>query len=211
MTPKPTTKLADAAAWPSPGKGRRPEAKRDAILHAAAAAFVEAGYRNTSLDDIAARLSITKPTIYYYVGGKEALLSECFRIALDAYSAAVEQAAAPGQTARARLRDVVRRYVAITSTVHGRCLHRVPDVELTEPVRNRLRAVKRQVDARIRDLLAHGIEDGSLRTADVRMSTFALSGAMNAIAQWYAPDGKLTPDEIADLMWETFMEGLRPR
>ena len=36
------------------------------------------GYHNTSLDDIAAALEVTKPTIYYYVKNKEQLLFECF-------------------------------------------------------------------------------------------------------------------------------------
>jgi AcrR family transcriptional regulator len=192
-------------------RGRRQKASRETILEAAAQAFVEAGYRNTSLDDIAARLNVAKPTIYYNAGDKEVLLSECFRIALDAYSGAVEDDVAVAGSARDRLHGVVRRYVSITATVYGRCLHRVPDLELTEPVRNRLRAVKRQVDARIRDLLAKGVEDGSLRVTDIRSSTFALSGAMNSIAQWYSPTGRLTPDEIAEHLWEIFMEGLKPR
>ena len=68
-----------------------------------------------------------------------------------------------------------------------------------------------QIDIRIRDLLREGVRDGSLRTADVRMSTFAISGAMNSIAQWYSPDGKLSPDEIAERLWDSFSEGVRPR
>jgi AcrR family transcriptional regulator len=50
------------------------EAKREAVLHAAAQAFAEAGFFQTSLDDIAVRLGITKPTLYYYAKNKEDLL-----------------------------------------------------------------------------------------------------------------------------------------
>jgi len=165
----------------------------------------------TSIDDVAARLGVSKPTVYYYAGSKQALLSACFMIALDGYSEAVEEGAVGGADGRERLHQVVQKYVEITTTVFGRCLHRVPDVELTPPVRERLRAVKRKVDARIRDLLREGVRDGSLRTADVRMSTFAISGAMNSIAQWYSPDGKLSPEEIAERLWDSFSEGVRPR
>ena len=193
------------------GRARDPDAKREAVLAAAASAFVQNGYGATSIDDIAARLGVSKPTVYYYAGGKQALLGACFTLALDAYSEAVEESAVTGIDGRERLHQVVQKYVEITTTVFGRCLHRVPDVELTPDVRDRLRAVKRKVDARIRDLLREGVRDGSLRTADVRMSTFAISGAMNSIAQWYAPDGKLTPQEIAERLWDSFSEGVRPR
>ena len=193
------------------GRARDPEAKREAVLAAAAACFVESGYGATSIDDIAARLGVSKPTIYYYAGGKQALLGACFTAALDAYSEAVEEGAAAGTNGRERLHRVVETYVQITATVYGRCLHRVPDVELTPDVRDRLRAVKRKVDARIRDLLRQGVRDGSLRSADVRMTTFALSRAMNSIAQWYSPAGALTPNEIAERLWDSFAEGVRPR
>lgn len=205
----PSLKLADPR-WTG-GAARDPDAKREAVLSTAALAFVQDGYAATTIDDIAARLSVSKPTIYYYAGGKQALLGACFSIALDAYSEAVDEGATGAATARERLHEVVQRYVEITTTVYGRCLHRVPDVELTLEVRDRLRAVKRKVDARIRDLLREGVRDGSLRTADVRMSTFAISGAMNSIAQWYSPEGPLTSDEIAERLWDSFTEGLRPR
>lgn len=193
------------------GGSRDPDAKREAVLSTAALAFAQDGYAATTLDDVAARLGVSKPTIYYYAGGKQTLLGACFSVALDAYSEAVEDGAIEGATGRERLHHVVQKYVGITTTVFGRCLHRVPDVELTADVRDRLRAVKRKVDARIRDLLRQGVRDGSLRTADIRMSTFAISGAMNSIAQWYSPDGPLAPEEIAERLWDSFAEGVRPR
>ncbi len=44
------------------------------MIRAAAHAFNRKGYHNTSLDDIAAALEVTKPTVYYYVTNKEQLL-----------------------------------------------------------------------------------------------------------------------------------------
>src|SRR3984893_16023697 len=52
--------------------------KREAVVRAAAREFNRKGYHNTSLDDIAARLEVTKPTVYYYVTSKEQLLLPCF-------------------------------------------------------------------------------------------------------------------------------------
>ena len=65
--------------------------KRDAVIRAAARAFNEQGFHNTSLDDIAAALEVTKPTIYYYVTNKEQLLFECFVAGLEPIRAALRE------------------------------------------------------------------------------------------------------------------------
>src|ERR1700679_3627793 len=77
---------------PSPWRGRQGaqarDSKRDAVILAAARAFNNHGYHNTSLDDIAGELEVTKPTLYYYVKNKEQLLFECFRTGLEPIRAA---------------------------------------------------------------------------------------------------------------------------
>src|ERR1041384_1246347 len=83
----PKIKTAKAQTAPSPWAGRRRprEAralKREAVILAAARAFRERGYHNTSLDDLAASLKVTKPTLYLYVPNKEAILFECFKAGL---------------------------------------------------------------------------------------------------------------------------------
>src|SRR6188768_2232434 len=82
--PRPRKESGDAA---SPWAGRRRlrahhALKREAVILAAARAFAARGYHNTSLDDLAASLKVTKPTLYLYVPGKEAMLFECFRAGL---------------------------------------------------------------------------------------------------------------------------------
>ena len=76
--------IANAPSPASAKPGRDRGLKREAVIHAAARAFNERGYHNTSLDDIAAALEVTKPTIYYYVENKEQLLFACFCAGLDA-------------------------------------------------------------------------------------------------------------------------------
>ena len=51
--------------------------KRDAVLTAALRMFNARGFHATSLDDVAASLGISKPTIYHYLGNKEQVLIEC--------------------------------------------------------------------------------------------------------------------------------------
>jgi AcrR family transcriptional regulator len=62
------------------GLRRRRKAERPAeILDAAFEAFVERGYAATRLEDVAARASVTKGTIYLYFATKEKLFEEMVR------------------------------------------------------------------------------------------------------------------------------------
>ena len=57
--------------------------KREAVLRVAASAFNRRGYANTSLDDIAASLGVSKPTLYQYFSSKQEILYRCHQLALD--------------------------------------------------------------------------------------------------------------------------------
>src|SRR3974390_1581492 len=59
---------------------RDPASKREAVLRTAAQLFLEKSYGRTSLNDVAARLNITKPTLYHYFHNKEEILLECYRL-----------------------------------------------------------------------------------------------------------------------------------
>jgi len=90
-TSPPAVKQSTAPASPwraSRERVREREVKREAVIRAAAHAFNRKGYHNTSLDDIAAALDVTKPTVYYYVTNKEQLLFECFVAGVEQIRAA---------------------------------------------------------------------------------------------------------------------------
>ncbi|MEI1252381.1 TetR/AcrR family transcriptional regulator [Rhizobium aouanii] len=63
-------------------KARRP----DEILVAAFEVFAAKGYAATRVEDVAARLGITKGTIYFYFPTKEVLFQETFRHASTSYT-----------------------------------------------------------------------------------------------------------------------------
>src|SRR5271168_1406261 len=97
----------DSSPWPvrSPRQRTR-DVKREAVIRAAARAFSERGYHNTSIDEIAAALNVTKPTIYYYVANKEQLLLECILTGLERVLAPFRRPRPPATTARERFNDM---------------------------------------------------------------------------------------------------------
>ena len=67
------------------------------------------------------------------------------------------------------------------------------------------------VDVPIRRLLEEGVRDGSIRAQDLKMTSFALAGALNWIAHWYRENQSMTPGEIAEAFIRIFNLGLAPR
>src|SRR4051794_33470827 len=60
--------------------------KRRAILDAAEAAFLRHGYRDTSMDEIAAQAAVSKQTVYKHFSDKASLFSEIVTAAVGEVS-----------------------------------------------------------------------------------------------------------------------------
>ncbi|MFZ9667249.1 MAG: TetR/AcrR family transcriptional regulator, partial [Steroidobacteraceae bacterium] len=176
-----------------------------------ARAFAARGYHNTSLDDLAATLNVTKPTIYSYVDSKEELLFECFRQGVDQILAGFREAETRGGTARDRLMTVARHYAIAVTGDFGWCMVRLEEEDLEKSFSAKIKTLKSEVDQGLRKLIRQGVADGSIRASDPKMAAFALAGALNWIAHWHRANDTLSPQEIASRVLEIFELGLAPR
>lgn len=66
-------------------KKRDPEATREALLDAAEAVFLEKGFGNAALSEIARRAGLTKSLIHHYFGSKKDLWREVKQRRFDVY------------------------------------------------------------------------------------------------------------------------------
>jgi AcrR family transcriptional regulator len=201
---------------PSPWRASRErqhdrEVKREAVIRAAAHAFNLKGYHNTSLDDIAAALEVTKPTVYYYVTNKEQLLFECFVAGVEQIRAGFREVRDQDITGRERLHAVLRHYAKTIASEFGWVMVRVEEQDLSPDMSSHIKAMKSEIDQGIRRLIREGIQDGSIHPCDPKMTAFALAGSLNWIAHWYRENRSLTAAEIADAFITVFDNGLQPR
>jgi AcrR family transcriptional regulator len=184
------------------------QTKREAVLRMAAQSFNEKGFHATSLDDVAARLNVTKPTLYYYFKNKEEILFECVRIGLQMIDEAAENVARRGGTGVEQLFAVMRKYAEIVTMDFGMCLIRVGEDPLQPAARRKLRQLKARIDRRFRSLIEQGIAEGDLAPCDAKIAAFTVAGALSWIARWYRPDGPLPPNDIAEQCISILVEGL---
>jgi AcrR family transcriptional regulator len=201
---------------PSPWRASRErqhdrEVKREAVIRAAAHAFNHKGYHNTSLDDIAAALEVTKPTVYYYVTNKEQLLFECFVAGVEQIRAGFREARDMEIPARERLHAVLRHYAKTMASEFGWCMVRVEEQDLSPDMSSHIKAMKSEIDQGIRRLIREGVQDGSIHPCDPKMTAFALAGSLNWIAHWYRENRSMSAAEIADEFITVFDNGLQPR
>lgn len=198
-----TPRRRPARAVPSPWRsaavrGDQREKKRQAVLQQAARLFNERGFHATSLDDIAARLHVSKPTLYYYVRSKDDILLECVRQALAMMQEGIAEVRQGGGRALDQLVACMRIYAGIVTQDFGQCVIRIGEDPLPPPLKKELRRLKAGIDHQFRHLIAEGVAEGSLLPCDPKLAAFMLAGALSWVGRWYRADGALSPEQIAD-------------
>lgn len=187
------------------------EAKKDEIIRVVGDMFFEKGYTQTSMDEIASRLEIGKPTIYACFPSKTDLLAEvCNRT--TAYAAALAQEAVSGSAAPSeRLRYIV--YELCMRVIEGR-LHLA--VLFRENKHLPPRAVKKLAanfhtfNESLGTLLREGMEKGEFAVGDPGIVTHAISGMSTWIYAWYRPDGSMSPQQISSQMADLALAMVTP-
>jgi AcrR family transcriptional regulator len=203
---------ANASPWePAGTRAQQREVKRNAVLQTAAQLFNERGFHATSLDDIAERLNVSKPTLYYYVESKDQILLECVRTALDLMHDGIEAVRAAGGSAIAQLKACMRIYTGVVTQDFGMCVIRIGEDPLPEPLKTELRQLKAGIDQQFRRLIADGVAEGALAPCDPKMAAFMIAGALSWVGRWYRGDGQLTPEQIADQGIDLLLNGVLQR
>jgi AcrR family transcriptional regulator len=182
---------------------------REAIHDAALELFARLGYHATSMRAIASEARVQPAAIYHWYDSKEAILvrlqDDFMEQLTDGVVAAMEQHDRPAL----RLAAGVREHVVF----HG--LHRqaafVTDGEiraLTDGPRRVLIAKRDDYQAMFSEMIRDGIRDGSLRSSDAHVATYAILLQCTGVALWFDPAGPLKLEQVAELHVELVLGAL---
>src|SRR5258705_7291947 len=176
-------------------------ARRREIDDVASELFQANGYAATSVRDIAKALDIQGASLYAHVASKEDVLYSIVDRAASAFEAAAK--AAEGDTPNAdpveRLAALVEAHVDVVTSDPERASVFV--TEWRHLSADRRDAVAQRRDAyerRFRTTIEDGIAVGAFLATDPAIAATFILTALNGIATWYRPDGRLTADRIAD-------------
>jgi len=168
------------------------------VLKAAAHCFNQKGYSGTSLKDVAARLGLTDPALYYYVRSKEELVYLCYVRAAEVGGEAIELAVAAGGTGFNKVDNYLTQHMKFMVGARGplAIMSEIPSLKAAH--RDEVLELSRKHSAAFEALIEEGINDGSIADCDVRMTGNAIMGAINWVPKWYHGDEAVAGQIVAE-------------
>ncbi len=162
--------------------------RRAIILREAARAFNENGVAQTSLDDLAARLGVTKPAIYHYVAGKKELVTQCLQMAVADLTDLLTRVAALDRNGLEQLVFLFEHWAEYATTDFGRAMVLIRDNQLDAESDTALRHARQRLLERIEAVIEGGIADGSIRECNPAIVSRGLVALFNSPADWLQAD-----------------------
>ncbi|WP_187369113.1 TetR/AcrR family transcriptional regulator [Baekduia soli] len=183
-----------------PTRSYAPEMTRQLLMEAALDLFAERGFRETSIQDVVERAGLTKGAFYHHFRTKE----DALRILHDAFLdlVTVEQ-----DRALAEFSSPTEQLWHVTSAITQICIEYQKHVRvfyrerhgLSGDVRVAVLAKRRVFTKRFQDIVARGIAAGEFSVGpDADVAALGVLGTCIWAYQWYRPDGRRRPEEIAD-------------
>ncbi|WP_031511169.1 TetR/AcrR family transcriptional regulator [Streptomyces megasporus] len=182
------------------------------LLAAATRLFADRGYDRTSVQEIVEAAGVTKGALYHYFGSKDDLLHEIYGRVLRLQQERLDAFAEADAPVERRLRDAAADVVVTTienlddASIFFRSMH-----QLSEEKQKQVRAERRRYHERFRALIEEGQQAGvftSSTPADLVVDYHF--GSVHHLSTWYRPDGRLTPQEVADHLADLLLRALRP-
>ncbi|SET64425.1 transcriptional regulator, TetR family [Oceanobacillus limi] len=184
---------------------------KDKITEQSIVLFEKKGFNQTSIQDIADALEVTKGTFYYYFASKEQLLMD---IHLDYITNLLAR--------QQRILDnhYIKQREKLTKIIHlliadikdkgasGRVFFR----EMRHLAANHIDEIKTQREQfrlNIEKVVRDGVENGEFRE-DLRpdIIAFGILGVTNWSYNWFNPDGEVSTDELVEIFAQMILSGI---
>lgn len=194
-----------------PSAAERKPYDADTLTQIAFGLFRKHGYDATSLREIAEAAGITPAGIYYHVLGKEDILARGVGHALDRLFGILDSPKANEGPYLDRISFVLRSSVEIQVVSMDEVAVLLRLRGNTETEREALKR-RREFDRRVIELVAAAMEQDEIRS-DLApgLVTRLLFGMANWLTEWYDPSGPVGATEMADVIVNVALDGLKPR
>lgn len=182
---------------------------RDDVLDAAAQVFRRKGFHGASMSDIAAALSVQKPSLYHHVKSKQEMLLALLDRALILLTDHMASISAQALPADQKLRRMIRGYLSVLAE-HADLTAVLLFEHRSLDKKSHARHVPQRdkFEAQWRDVLNEGLQKKIFDVKDTGLAVRALMGVMNWTLTWYRPDGEKTIEEIADECADLMLNGM---
>ena len=192
-------------------KSTKADRTRARLIEVAKRLYKEHGSDHVTVRRIAAAARIEAGSIYYHFRSRDEIMRAVLESGIDGARDEVMQAIAetgPDSSPLDRLRAALAAHLKYTLREHYSS--RLSSIRrLPKRLRDRHMQQEREYAAIFAKLLREAQRQGLLRE-DVNLSVVRMLalGALTWVAEWYDPDGSLTPDEVADQLMGVLTRGI---
>ncbi|MEM8859208.1 MAG: TetR/AcrR family transcriptional regulator [Chloroflexota bacterium] len=181
------------------------------IIIQSAKLFKGKGYLATSIRDISESLDMTSAALYYHFKNKEEILLAIMDIGLDGLISGVEEAVLAHEDVWDKLRAAFRTHMRASLDNQDFAYVLLKDLRHLSPEwRDKVVAKRDAYDRYWDELLLEARDKGKIAPhVDLEMFRLLAFGAINLAISWYNPDGRYTPEEIADLFLDYLGDGVK--
>lgn len=175
--------------------------KRARTLAAAVDLFSANGYENTTLEEVAQLLGVTKPFIYAYFQSKVQLLAEICAYGISSSQEAITSVKNSKAAPYEKLELFAHRFV--TAVLEGRkqiAIFTREEKNLLPADLEKINAMRREFDRDLVNLLREGMKSGEFEINDPHLVSLAIGGMVSWAYVWYRESGRLSRDELAGSM-----------
>ena len=189
------------------------EASLEKLLSAARHLFVSKGYASTTLEEIAAAVEMTKGSVYFYFGSKEAvlleLLNQAEQIVIDPV---LKSLASSGGNATEKLVGFLHHQSQLgVSERENMLLIILMSLEFEDgPVARKVKALYRKFYDGLIDLIREGQKNGEFRT-DVpsrELGSIIVANHDGTFLEWYRRSDELSGPKLVKAMRGIILTGL---
>jgi len=190
------------------------QARTDLILESAEKLFIEKGYNDTSISDIAESADFSRTSIYQYFNNKE----EIYLLILERYTDLLTERLGTAVAAQATTQhkitaflEEMRRMIKEKPNFFALYFIQRHEVEprLSAELRTHLNAKRREIEDIFRDFYRVGVERGearAIRPKDASNLFFAQITGMMLLHQYYKEEFDVTLDDHLDKSLQLYLE-----
>lgn len=160
---------------------------RALVLRQARALFMQRGYASVTVEEVAAAVGVTKPTLYYHFGDKEGLYAAVLVDLMCEVGSYIARVVAKPATVRARLEEIALGYFLNANGTMEPMLRDAAQLIGEQHAAVIWRAYEEELLGPLTALLRDGTQRGEIRALDPHVLTRAFLGLLDVFT---ARDGK---------------------
>lgn len=172
--------------------------------------FYKKGYYATSMSHIAQGSKIQKASIYHHYPNKEKILVDIFRTTIEDLEKSLESHLKVVRGAENRMRAAIHSHITFHIERQKEAI--IADSELRVLTVNNYKTFIRMRDnyeRKFQKVIKEGIDEGIFKQLDYKIVSYGILTMCTAVCSWFNNAGRLTKDEVAKILADFIIRGLK--